>query len=61
MLMLLLYRIVKRKTLVLDLDETLIHSHHNGNTMRKTEPPTKLSGKKTEPLWKEKTQLTGGN
>jgi len=34
-------RIVKRKTLVLDLDETLIHSHHNGNTMRKTEPPTK--------------------
>lgn len=33
-----LLRIVKRKTLVLDLDETLIHSHHNGGTLRKMEP-----------------------
>ena len=32
------HRIVKRKTLVLDLDETLIHSHHNGGTLRKVDP-----------------------
>ena len=36
-----IYRIHKRKTLVLDLDETLIHSQHNGNTLRKTERNTK--------------------
>lgn len=34
--------IVKRKTLVLDLDETLIHSHHDGvirQTVRPGTPP----------------------
>lgn len=32
--------IVSRKTLVLDLDETLIHSHHDGNIRPSTEKPT---------------------
>lgn len=31
--------IVTRKTLVLDLDETLIHSHHDGNTRPNLEKP----------------------
>ncbi|XP_067947006.1 CTD nuclear envelope phosphatase 1-like isoform X2 [Watersipora subatra] len=33
-----IHRIVNRKTLVLDLDETLIHSHHDG-VMRQTVKP----------------------
>lgn len=32
--------IVGRKTLVLDLDETLIHSHHNGNIRPTTDKPS---------------------
>lgn len=32
--------LVSRKTLVLDLDETLIHSHHDGNTRPSTEKPS---------------------
>ena len=45
---------VKRKTLVLDLDETLIHSHHEG-VLRPTVKPgipsdfiLKVSGKSVE-------------
>ena len=37
------FRVVKRKTLVLDLDETLIHSYHNGNPLRKTESSSEIS------------------
>ena len=32
--------IVKRKTLVLDLDETLIHSHHDGVIRQTVKPGT---------------------
>lgn len=32
--------LVARKTLVLDLDETLIHSHHDGNLRPTTDKPT---------------------
>lgn len=32
--------LVKRKTLVLDLDETLIHSHHNGVVRQMVKPGT---------------------
>lgn len=37
---LVLIGLVKRKTLVLDLDETLIHSHHDGVVRQMVKPGT---------------------